>query len=235
MVRHLEHRKQGYALLHGKGLEVGAFHEPACLPENCSISYFDALDRKQAAKRFPEIDSSRLVNVDIIGDIDQRDLIKSFQSNSLDFVIANHVIEHVASPIAMIEDGTASLKEGGHFVISAPDKRFTFDRERPLTRFSHLESEYLQGIDHVDDEHYLDFLKHAAKHVFEEPDRDIRGDIAFARSRREHAHVWDSNTFRDFLKRCQSTIEVSYEVVYESAGDENEIEYFAVLRNGGRI
>ena len=73
-----------------------------------------------------------------------------------------------------------------------------------------------------------------AKHVFEEPDRDIRGDIAFARSRREHAHVWDSDTFPDFLERCQSTIEVSYETIYESAGDENGIEYFAVLKNGSR-
>ena len=230
----MKHRKEGYTFLHGTGLEIGAFHEPACLPENCSVSYFDALDREQAVKRFPEIDSSRLVNVDIIGDIDQHDLKKSVQPNSLDFVIANHVIEHVASPIAMIEDVTAILKEGGHFVISAPDKRFTFDRKRPLTTFSHLESEYLQGIDHVDDKHYLDFLKYVAKHVFEEPYRDIKGDIAFARSRREHAHVWDSDTFRDFLRRCQSTIEVSYETIYESAGDENGIEYFAVLRNGGQ-
>ena len=230
----MKHRKEGYTFLHGTGLEIGAFHEPACLPENCSVSYFDALDREQAVKRFPEIDSSRLVNVDIIGDIDQHDLKKSVQPNSLDFVIANHVIEHVASPIAMIEDVTAILKEGGHFVISAPDKRFTFDRKRPLTTFSHLESEYLQGIDHVDDKHYLDFLKYVAKHVFEEPDRDIKGDIAFARSRREHAHVWDSDTFRDFLRCCQSTIEVSYETIYESAGDENGIEYFAVLRNGGQ-
>ena len=230
----MKHRKEGYTFLHGTGLEIGAFHEPACLPENCSVSYFDALDREQAVKRFPEIDSSRLVNVDIIGDIDQRDLKKSVQPNSLDFVIANHVIEHVASPIAMIEDVTAILKEGGHFVISAPDKRFTFDRKRPLTTFSHLESEYLQGIDHVDDKHYLDFLKYVAKHVFKEPDRDIKGDIAFARSRREHAHVWDSDTFRDFLSCCQSTIEVYYETIYESAGDENGIEYFAVLRNGGQ-
>ena len=68
--------------------------------------------------------------------------------------------------------------------------------------------------------------------MFKEPDRDIRGDIAFARSRREHAHVWDSDTFPDFLERCQSTIEVSYETIYESAGDENGIEYFAVLKNG---
>ena len=231
----MKHRQEGYALLHGKGLEIGAFHEPACLPENCSVSYFDALDREQAAKRFPEIDSSRLVNVDIIGDIDQRDLKKSVPSNSLDFVIANHVIEHVACPIAMIEDVTTILKEGGRFVISAPDKRFTFDRERPLTTFSHLESEYLQGIDQVDDEHYLEFLKHVAKHVFEEPDRDINGDIAFARSRREHAHVWDSDTFRDFLERCQSTLEVAYSTIYESAGDENGIEYFAVLRKDGLI
>ena len=230
----MKHRKEGYTFLHGTGLEIGGFHEPACLPENCSVSYFDALDREQAIKRFPEIDSSRLVKVDIIGDIDRRDLKKSVQPNSLDFVIANHVIEHVASPISMIEDVTAVVKEGGHFVISAPDKRFTFDRKRPLTTFSHLESEYLQGIDHVDDKHYLDFLKYVAKHVFEEPDRDIKGDIAFARSRREHAHVWDSDTFRDFLRRCQSTIEVSYETIYESAGDENGIEYFAVLKNGGQ-
>lgn len=229
----MKHRIEGYALLKGRGLEIGAFHEPADLPEGCLVEYFDALDAKQAAKRFPEIDASKLVDVDIVGDIDQRDLRKSIQSNSLDFVIANHVIEHVASPISMIEDIVSLLKDGGHLVISAPDKRFTFDRERPLTTFEHLETEYAQGVDRVDDEHYLDFLKHVAKHVFEEPGRDIEGDIAFARSRREHAHVWDSASFKNFLKRCQSTLGVSCQTLYESVGDENGIEYFAALQKNG--
>lgn len=226
----MKHRIEGYALLKGRGLEIGAFHEPAALPDGCSVEYFDALDAEQAAERFPEIDASQLVKVDIVGDIDQRDLRRSIPANSLDFVIANHVIEHVASPIAMVEDMISITKDGGRLVISAPDKRFTFDRERPLTTFEHLHTEYAQGVDRVDDEHYLDFLKHVAKHVFEEPGRDIRGDLAFARSRREHAHVWDSASFKSFLGRCQSTLKVSCQTLYESVGDENGIEYFAVLQ-----
>ncbi len=231
----MKHRIEGYSLLNGRGLEIGAFHEPADLPEGCSVEYFDALDAEEAAKRFPEIDASKLVNVDIVGDIDQRDLRKSIRSNSLDFVIANHVIEHVASPIAMIEDIVSLLKEGGHLVLSAPDKRYTFDRDRPLTTFEHLEAEYAEGVDHVDDDHYIDFLKHVAKHVFKDPARDIEGDLAFARSRREHAHVWDSVSFKDFLNRCQSTLGVSFLTLYESVGDENGIEYFVALRKNGSL
>ncbi|HCR28581.1 MAG TPA: hypothetical protein DIV79_01010 [Opitutae bacterium] len=231
----MKHRAKGYALLTGTGIEIGALHEPATLPESCTVRYFDALDTKQAADRFSEIDPEKLVEVDIVGDIDKRDLRNSIEPNSCDFVIANHVIEHVACPIAMIEDAFRILKSGGIFVISAPDKQFTFDRERSLTPYSHLEAEYAQGVDHVDDEHYLDFLRHVAKHVFEEPGRDIKGDIAFARSRREHAHVWDSDTFQNFLERCRSTLGISYQTLYKSDGNENGLEYFAVLRKDNQL
>lgn len=225
----MKHRDEGYALLSGEGIEIGAFGEPAVLPDSCRVSYFDAIDRKTASERFPEIASDTLVEVDILGDIDKRDLRK-LPAESLDFVIANHVIEHVACPIAMLEDMLYILRPGGRIAIAAPDKRYTFDRDRPLTSFKHLEQEYQDGVDEVDDEHYLDFLRHVGKHVFEEPGRDIKGDIAFARSRREHAHVWDSASFLDFLKASQKTLNVQLEIEYQSMGDENGIEYFAILR-----
>jgi len=229
----LKHRDEGYALLSGEGIEIGAFGEPAALPSSCRVSYFDAVDRKTAAERFPEIESGNLVEVDILGDIDERDLRK-LHAESQDFVIANHVIEHVACPVAMIEDMFYILRPGGLVAIAAPDKRYTFDRDRPLTSFEHLEREYQDGVDEVDDEHYLDFLRHVGKHVFEDPGRDIKGDIAFARSRREHAHVWDSNSFLDFLNGCQRMLKIEFEIEHQSIGDENGIEYFAILRKTGK-
>ena len=229
IIRVMIHRTEGYALLDGSGLEVGAFNEPAALPDRCSIRYFDALDADEAAKRFPELDPSGLVPVDIIGDIDKRDL-RSAGEASFDFAVANHVIEHVACPIAMIEDLFFILKEGGHLVISAPDKRFTFDKERSLTPFDHLEREYREGVDEVDDEHYMDFLRHVAKHVFEEPGRDIAGDLAWVRARREHAHVWDSDSFLDFLDQCKRVLGIRFDLDYLCKGDANNIECFAVLK-----
>lgn len=225
----MKHRDEGYTLLSGKGIEIGAFSEPAKLPNSCQVSYFDAIDPETASKRFPEIQCSDLVSVDILGDIDKRDLRK-LTPNSQDFLIANHVIEHVACPIAMIEDMFYILRPGGRIALAAPDKRYTFDKERPLTSFAHLETEYRSGVDEVDDEHYLDFLRHVGKHVFEEPGRDIKGDIAFARSRREHAHVWDSNTFLEFLMGCKETLRIPFEIEFQSTGEENQIEFFAILR-----
>lgn len=225
----MKHRAEGYAFLKGNGIEIGAFGEPAHLPEGCSVSYFDALDPATAQKRFPDIDASTLVEVDIIGDIDKRDLRKQGKGTQ-DFVVANHVIEHVACPIAMIEDMFFITRPEGRIAIAAPDKRYTFDKERSLTSFEHLEEEYKNGVDEVDDEHYMDFLRHVAKHVFEEPGRDIKGDIAWVRARREHAHVWDSNSFLDFLERCRVTLDIHFKIEYLCMGEDNAIECFAILR-----
>ena len=87
----------------GSGFEIGALHEPAMLPSQCNVSYFDALSREEAEKRFPELDKERLVTVDRVGDIDKREL-RNLGEAAQDFLVANHVIEHVACPIAMIED-----------------------------------------------------------------------------------------------------------------------------------
>ena len=59
--------------------------------------------------------------------------------NTFDFVILNHVIEHVANPINAIKEIFRVTR--GLVVISAPDKHFTFDKQRQLTPFDHLMTE----------------------------------------------------------------------------------------------
>lgn len=225
----MKHRNAAYALLSGTGLEIGALHEPARLPSDCSVTYFDAMDRETAMNLFPEIEPNRLVRVDLVGDIDRRAL-RNCGEGAYDFVIANHVIEHVANPVVMLADLHFICRTGGLAVIAAPDKRFTYDRERPLTSFDHLWSEYLEGVETVSDEHYLDFLRHVGKHVFEDPDRRIADDIAHCRRRREHAHVWNSETFGVFVRESIRRLELDWTIRVCHPAEEDSHEILMVLR-----
>src|SRR3989338_7800502 len=126
---------RGYALLSGNGIEIGALHEPAIIPAGVNVSYVDVVTREEAISFFPELDSSLhkdFVKVDHIVNIEKEGLRK-FQDSTLDFVILNHVLEHIANPIFVLGECFRVIKAGGRLVISIPDKRFTFDKNRDIT------------------------------------------------------------------------------------------------------
>jgi len=222
------HRKNAYDRLSGKGIEIGAFAEPAELPAHCEVKYFDVVDRAAAAALFPEVDANLLVDVNIVGNLDKRDLRK-LGDGVQDFVISNHVIEHLANPIGLVEDMLFITRPGGKICLSAPDKNYTFDRTRDLTTFDHLLSEYRANVEEVTDEHYMDFLKHVGPHVFEEPGRNIDHDIACCRRRREHAHVWTSDSFIRFLEECRRVLGFEFTILETAMGDETNLECFVLM------
>ena len=226
----MQHRFQGYNLLQGRGLEIGALHQPALVPENCEVLYCDAISKKEAIQYFPEVDANLFVDVDYICDLDKDGLLK-FQENEFDFVILNHVIEHVANPIKVVRDLFRVVRVGGVVIISAPDKHYTFDVKRENTSFEHLWNEYELDITEVTDEHYLDFLQGVHPEIIADcSDADIKHHIENVRCRREHAHVWDSISFQHFLSECISRLSISAECIYESYAKENSQEYFSVWK-----
>jgi SAM-dependent methyltransferase len=226
---HLTHRENGYCLLSGNGLEIGAFNEPATLPASCSVKYFDAISKEEATKLFPEINPDILVNVDYIGNLDTPGLV-DFPDNNFDFVIMNHVIEHLANPIKTIGDLFRILKHGGKVVISAPDKDYTFDKNRKLTSISHLFEEYNNNVTEVSDEHYIDFIKAVHPELMQLSQEDIDIHIQSVKKRKEHAHVWDSESFSEFLKCSLLILKIDAINIYSSFGKENNIECFSVWK-----
>lgn len=59
-----------------------------------------------------------------------------------DFVMASHVLEHIANPLRALQEFKRVLKPGGVVLILVPDKRYTFDHRRPFTPFEHIKADF---------------------------------------------------------------------------------------------
>jgi SAM-dependent methyltransferase len=228
----LDHRLAAFEGLSGNGLEIGALHEPVRLSSRCRVEYFDAVTEGEAGLLFPEIPSGAFVHVHHVGDLDRGGLA-AFPDSGFDFVIINHVLEHLANPLLAVREVFRILHPGGIAVISIPDMRYTFDARRALTPWDHLWSDYVNGVVESSDEHYLDFLRSAAPHVFEESAQNLAIHVERVRRRREHAHVWTSQSFREHLRRSMAAFGIEAAPLVESLGDDNRIEYFSMWRKAG--
>jgi SAM-dependent methyltransferase len=228
----LTHRCPGYALLSGQGLEIGALNEPAALPPGACAQYLDAVDEAKAAALYPELPKERLVKVSFVGDVDN-DALRRFADGAFDFVVVNHVLEHLANPVKAIRDVFRICRDGGAVVIAIPDKDYTFDRERELTSWAHLWSDYVNDTRVVADDHFEGFLRSAAPHVFAEPPEHLDIHIRLSRNRREHAHVWTSASFERFLRACLASLKIGATPRYVSTAAANQIEYFSVWEKAG--
>jgi len=225
----LRHRAMGYAFLEGFGLEIGALHNPARLNRTCTIEYADAISKKEAMLIFPEVNPKDLVDAQYIIDLDKTGLA-DITSAKYDFVIMNHVIEHIANPIHVIAELFRVVKKEGYIVISAPDKTYTFDRARELTTFTHLHGEYINKVNFVSNEHYQDFVEKCIPNIDKSDSVEMATQIQRAKSRREHAHVWDSNSFEQFMRQSFEVLGISAQSVYCSLGHENRAEIFLLYR-----
>ncbi|HMT14084.1 MAG TPA: methyltransferase domain-containing protein [Aestuariivirga sp.] len=128
---------------------------------------------------------------------------------SYDLLIASHVIEHIANPIRALKEWRRTLKPGGVAVIVAPDKRFTYDRNRPLTPLSHVLEDYHTNMTEDDDTHLdevirlHDLTNDGTVSSFEEHRaRTLDNRV----TRITHHHVFDIDLLADMLKAADFTI-----------------------------
>ena len=77
-----------------------------------------------------------------------------FEDSSYDFLVSRAVIEHIANPIKAIQEWRRVIKEDGFIVVSAPDKRYTYDYLRRTTEFSHLIDDFENNVDEHDKTHF---------------------------------------------------------------------------------
>lgn len=140
-----------YRYLRGEGLEVGALHFPLPLPPTARAKYYDYRTAEESRKIYGSLPPDKIVDVDYVGDGEKLELVAD---DSLDFLIANHMLEHCQDFIGTLRIFYGKLRAEGVLFISLPDLRYTFDYRRKPTSFEHLVRDNREGPAESLYEHY---------------------------------------------------------------------------------
>ena len=75
-----------------------------------------------------------------------------------DFVLASHVLEHVANPLRALTQWRSVLHPKGMMLVIVPDKDGTFDHRRPFTSLEHIENDFANAVPESDLSHMEEIL-----------------------------------------------------------------------------
>lgn len=137
-----------YINIEGIGLEIGPSYNPI-LPKSsgAKIKTIDHLNHEGLVQKY-----SKHLSADSLARIEEVDYIWSGESlteligekNAFDYIIASHFIEHTTDLLGFIRDCETLLKPDGVLSLIIPDKRFCFDRFRPLSTAGMVLDAYLK-------------------------------------------------------------------------------------------
>lgn len=190
-------RRLADQFLHGEGIEIGALHNP--LPTSARVQYVDRLSRVDLRSQYPELAAFPLVDPDIVDDGEK---LTKIADGSLDFIIANHFIEHCEDPIGTLKTFATKLRPGGALYLAVPDKRYNFDRVRPSTTFDHLMADHADGGAASRWDHYAEFARLGSRSgAMPEAQAEARAQKLMSERYSIHFHAWTFEEFCEVLEK----------------------------------
>jgi SAM-dependent methyltransferase len=190
----------------GSGVELGAGTSPFPLAfPGATVTYLDHFEPDESRELHPELgDDYTFRKPDVTCNFDA-DRLRMLDDASQDFVVASHLLEHLANPIGMLDEIHRVLRPGGIALVLLPDMRRTFDRARTATPLDHLVAEFEAGVSEVDDVHIHDFLEATetpddfAHLVVDAAPADRKRLFEWHRLRSIHAHCWSETDFQPVI------------------------------------
>jgi len=192
--------------LRGNGLEIGAMGNPMRVFNGAHVSYVDRYTADDLKSDFP-LKEGRYVDVNII---DDGQYLVKIPDNSVDFVIANHVLEHYEDPIMAIKTAIRVLRPGGVLFLTVPDKRQTFDVDRSITSLEHLIQDHCVGPMVSREDHFSDNFD---KKNYSVPNYEKY--IADTPRKREyiHYHIWTDKEIVELLSYIEKEWQLGFSIL----------------------
>jgi predicted SAM-dependent methyltransferase len=209
--------------LTGKGLEIGGLHKPLITPPGATVRYLDRMNSKDLRIQYPELGPEPMVEVEIV---DNGETMKQVKDNSQDFTVASHFFEHSADTITAFKNLMRVTKKNGYIFLVIPDKRFTFDKERPVTSFEHILEDFKEGPELNKRQHFEEWSEFVdgakgEKAITERTDHLIKMDYSI------HYHVWSPKEMLDYFVRIREILDESFDMKLFA---ENMTEMIIVLQ-----
>ncbi len=217
----------------GSGIEVGPGQHPFGIPlPGVDVQYLDRWSAQESAELFPQLAAQGpFVEPDVVADFNT-DRLASIPDASQDFVIASHILEHLAEPIGFLSEIHRVLKHGGVVLILLPDRHHTRDRDRTPTPLSHLVDEFESHTEEVSESHLVEWLQHRGKPIGTSREEQLE---TFERYRRRsiHVHCWDASEFLEVILWTVEHLDEQWEFVDGCLPEDQfppGIEFGCVLR-----
>lgn len=140
-----EQSKYNYRMAHattyllGYGIEIGAKATPQPVPKGAYSINVDHMSTEDLIVKYTGDTEEHKAWVEAIKKnpvmrVDDAETLSTFEDDSLDFIVANHVLEHVSNFLGTLEVFARKLRVGGIAFFALPDKRFVpEDYPRPVT------------------------------------------------------------------------------------------------------
>ena len=199
------------AFLTGKGVEVGAFTQPTDLPPALEVIFFDRFPTERLRELYDERWCRPMMEPDVVGDAQT---LVGLPGAAFDFVIANHVLEHLEDPTGFMMRVSDTLVAGGRAMIAVPDMRHGADSKRVPTSFAHLVEDHELGAERSRHGHYLEAATIEG----------LSGEAARAYAAAVphdttvlHYHVWDADGFVAFVQAAITRWALPLSLLYTSA------------------
>jgi hypothetical protein len=190
----------------GSGLEIGALHSPLEVT-GATVKHVDRLPLDGLRRHYPELVSHDFVPIDIV---DDGETLSKISDDSQDFIIANHMLEHTENPLGTLRTHIAKIHKSGILYYAIPDKRHSFDRNRPLTEFDHLIHD---DTDAGASSRYSHFFEWATLvNNSSDPHEYVRQSISVNYS--IHFHVWDANSWLAFLVSARTYLGHKFDILH---------------------
>jgi len=205
--------------LRGRGIEIGALDSPLPVPPGVEVAYVDVLTREECLRHYPELpDHDAVIDPDIIAAADDLAVIPDA---SQDFLIACHLLEHMADPIGTLEGWYRVLKRGGLIFLILPDKRHTFDRPRSRTTLDHLIADHREppgtpARDRRDFEAYREWVRYS-KSLRTEAQIDFWAELLQRAGYNIHFHCWIPEDIRELVDHVSRAEGIPLEIVREGS------------------
>jgi SAM-dependent methyltransferase len=210
--------------LRGTGIEIGALHNPLETPAAAHVRYVDRMHAEDLREHYPELNGLPLVDVDVIDDGER---LETIPDGSLDFVIANHFLEHCQDPLRALSNFARVLRAGGIVYLAVPDKRQTFDVDRPVTTLDHVLRDHADGPEASRRAHFEEWARLVDRVEDSELERHV--EELLAKDYSIHYHVWTQAELLELLASLRTRLSLPLEV---EALVRNEHEHIAILEKG---
>jgi SAM-dependent methyltransferase len=208
------------ALCKGKGVELGPGLNPQIQPSaQVDVTYVEQASPEQWETLYNE---QRRLNVDrslwdryVLGNA----FPLPVADESLDFVFASHVFEHLANPLGHLRHWYGKLRKGGIVALVIPDFAGCKDYVFEPTSMAEIEEEFVAGVMNPERRHFERWA--AVRAPSQDPDRfrELNRSI--------HVHFYSCGNMSSLLElACEKLGFEGYEVRHVP----NHKDFHAVLR-----